>query len=396
MIRGIDDLEVSGSVVFVRCDLNVPIEDGQITDDGRIRASLPTLKNLLERGAKVVVLAHLGRPKGKPESKYSLAPAAARLSELLGKPVSLAEDVAGQSAQATVASLSDGQIAMLENVRFDERETGEASARKELAKAWATLGDLYVSDGFGVVHREQASVTDLAKELPHAAGLLVKAEADIFAKVLSDPERPYAVVLGGSKVSDKLKVIDNLISNVDRLLIGGGMCFTFLAAKGLSVGSSLLETDQIDNVREILSRAQKLNVEIVLPTDIVVADAFTADANTQVVSAENIPDGWMGLDIGPDSIALFERSLADAKTIMWNGPMGVFEMSAFAAGTKAVAVAMTKNSGMTVVGGGDSAAAVRLLGIDESSFSHISTGGGASLEYLEGKELPGLSVLEDN
>ena len=396
MIRGIDDLEVSGSVVFVRCDLNVPIEDGQITDDGRIRASLPTLKNLLERGAKVVVLAHLGRPKGKPESKYSLAPAAARLSEILGKPVSLAEDVAGQSAQATVASLSDGQIAMLENVRFDERETGEASARKELAKAWATLGDLYVSDGFGVVHREQASVTDLAKELPHAAGLLVKAEADIFAKVLSDPERPYAVVLGGSKVSDKLKVIDNLISNVDRLLIGGGMCFTFLAAKGFSVGSSLLETDQIDNVREILSRAQKLNVEIVLPTDIVVADAFAADANTQVVSAENIPDGWMGLDIGPDSIALFESSLADAKTIMWNGPMGVFEMSAFAAGTKAVAVAMTKNSGMTVVGGGDSAAAVRLLGIDESGFSHISTGGGASLEYLEGKELPGLSVLEDN
>ena len=396
MIRGIDDLEVSGRVVFVRCDLNVPIEDGQITDDGRIRASLPTLKNLLDRGAKVVVLAHLGRPKGKPEPKYSLAPAAARLSDLLGMPVSLSEDVAGQSAQATVASLSDGQIAMLENVRFDERETGEASARKELAKAWATLGDLYVSDGFGVVHREQASVTDLANELPHAAGLLVKAEADIFAKVLSNPERPYAVVLGGSKVSDKLKVIDNLISNVDRLLIGGGMCFTFLAAKGFSVGSSLLETDQIDNVKEILSRAQELNVEIVLPTDIVVADTFAADANTQVVSAESIPDGWMGLDIGPDSIALFERSLADAKTIMWNGPMGVFEMTAFAAGTKAVAVAMTKNSGMTVVGGGDSAAAVRLLGIDESGFSHISTGGGASLEYLEGKELPGLSVLEDN
>jgi phosphoglycerate kinase len=311
-------------------------------------------------------------------------------------PVPLAEDVAGQSAQTTVASLSDGQIAMLENVRFDERETGEASARQELAKAWAKLGDLFVSDGFGVVHREQASVTDLANELPHAAGLLVKAEADIFAKVLSNPERPYAVVLGGSKVSDKLKVIDNLISNVDRLLIGGGMCFTFLAAKGFSVGSSLLETNQIDNVKEILSRAQELNVEIVLPTDIVVADAFAADANSKVVSAENIPDGWMGLDIGPDSIALFENSLADAKTIMWNGPMGVFEMTAFAAGTKAVAVAMTKNSGMTVVGGGDSAAAVRLLGIDESGFSHISTGGGASLEYLEGKELPGLSVLEDN
>jgi phosphoglycerate kinase len=311
-------------------------------------------------------------------------------------PVSLAEDVAGQSAQATVASLSDGQIAMLENVRFDERETGDSAARIELAKAWAKLGDLYVSDGFGVVHREQASVTDLANELPHAAGLLVKAEADVFAKVLSNPERPYAVVLGGSKVSDKLKVIDNLISNVDRLLIGGGMCFTFLAAKGLSVGSSLLEADQIENVKEILKRAEKLNVEIVLPVDILVADAFAADANIQCVSAEHIPDGWMGLDIGPDSIARFESSLADAKTIMWNGPMGVFEMPAFAAGTKAVAVAMTKNAGMTVVGGGDSAAAVRLLGIDESAFSHISTGGGASLEYLEGKELPGLSVLEDN
>jgi phosphoglycerate kinase len=396
MIRGIDDLEVSGKVVLVRCDLNVPIEDGQISDDGRIRASLPTLKNLLERDAKVVVLAHLGRPKGKPDPKYSLAPAAARLSQLLEMPVSLAEDVAGQSAQAVVASLAAGQIAMLENVRFDERETGDASARQDLAKTWALLGDLYVSDGFGVVHREQASVTEIANELPHAAGLLVKAEADIFAKVLSNPERPYVVVLGGSKVSDKLKVIDNLISNVDRLLIGGGMCFTFLAAKGYSVGSSLLETDQIENVKAILSRAQKLNVEIVLPTDVVIADAFAANANTQVVSADNIPDGWMGLDIGPDSIARFESSLADAKTIMWNGPMGVFEMSAFATGTRAVAVAMTKNSGMTVVGGGDSAAAVRLLGIDESAFSHISTGGGASLEYLEGKELPGLSVLEDN
>ena len=396
MIRGISDLEVSGKVVFVRCDLNVPIEDEQITDDGRIRASLPTLKNLLDRGAKVVVLAHLGRPKGKPEAKYSLAPVATRLSELLGMSVPLAKDVAGPSAQAVVTSLNDGQIAMLENVRFDERETGQASARQELAKSWAKLGDLYVSDGFGVVHREQASVTDLANELPHAAGLLVKAEADVFAKVLRNPERPYAVVLGGSKVSDKLKVIDNLISNVDRLLIGGGMCFTFLAAKGYSVGASLLETDQIANVNEIMNRARKLNVEIVLPTDIVVGDAFAPDAKTQIVSAENIPDGWMGLDIGPESIAQFQTSLADAKTIMWNGPIGVFEMSAFAAGTKAVALAMTYNSGMTVVGGGDSAAAVRLLGIDEAAFSHISTGGGASLEYLEGKELPGLSVLEDN
>jgi phosphoglycerate kinase len=285
---------------------------------------------------------------------------------------------------------------MLENVRFDARETGDSAARKELAQEWAKLGDLYVSDGFGVVHREQASVTDLAQELPHAAGLLVKAEADVFAKVLSSPERPYVVVLGGSKVSDKLKVIDNLISNVDRLLIGGGMCFTFLAANGHSVGSSLLETDQIENVKDILKRANELNVEIVLPVDVVVADAFAADANTQQVAADSIPDGWMGLDIGPKTIALFASRLADAKTIMWNGPMGVFEMTAFASGTKAIALAMTNNNGMTVVGGGDSAAAVRLLGIDESAFSHISTGGGASLEYLEGKELPGLSVLEDN
>ncbi len=396
MIRGIDDLEVSGKVVFVRCDLNVPIEDGQITDDGRILASLPTLKNLADRGARVVILAHLGRPKGKPDDKYSLAPAAVRLGELLGAQVRLATDVCGNSTAETISALADGQIAMLENVRFDERETGEASARQELAKIWAGLGDLFVSDGFGVVHRKQASVTDLAELLPHAAGLLVKAEADVFAKVLRSPERPYSVVLGGSKVSDKLKVIDNLISNVDRLLIGGGMCFTFLAANGYSVGSSLLETDQIDNVKDILSRAKQLNVEIVLPTDIVVADAFSADATTQVVPVSDIPDGWMGLDIGPGTIQLFEEKLVDAKTIIWNGPMGVFEMSAFAAGTKAVADAMTKNSGMTVVGGGDSAAAVRLLGVDESAFTHISTGGGASLEFLEGKELPGLSVLEDN
>ena len=396
MIRGIDDLDVSGKVVFVRCDLNVPLDDGQITDDGRIRASLATLKNLSERQARVVVLAHIGRPDGKPDPRYSLTPAATRLGELLGSNIALATDVCGDSAQAIVASLNDGQIAMLENVRFDVRETGDASARKELAKAWAALGDLYVSDGFGVVHRKQASVTDLAEELPHAAGLLVKAEADVFAKVLSNPERPYAVVLGGSKVSDKLKVIDNLISNVDRLLIGGGLCFTFLAAKGYSVGSSLLETDQIANVKAILERADELNVEIQLPVDVIVADSFSADAKTQLVAAESIPDGWMGLDIGPESIRLFESRLIDAKTIIWNGPMGVFEMPAFAAGTKAVAVAMTKNSGLTVVGGGDSAAAVRLLGINESGFSHISTGGGASLEFLEGKELPGLSVLEDN
>lgn len=396
MIRGIDDLDVLGKVVFVRCDLNVPLDDGQITDDGRVRASLATLKKLSERGARVVVLAHLGRPDGKPDPRYSLTPAAARLGELLGSNIPLATDVCGESAQSTIAALSNGQIAMLENVRFDDRETGDAGARQELAKAWADLGDLYVSDGFGVVHRKQASVTDLAQVLPHAAGLLVKAEADVFAKVLRNPERPYAVVLGGSKVSDKLKVLDNLIANVDRLLIGGGMCFTFLAAKGYDVGSSLLETDQIENVKGILERANELNVEIQLPVDVIVADSFSGDAQTQCVAVENIPDGWMGLDIGPDSIELFESRLVDAKTIIWNGPMGVFEMPAFAAGTKAVAVAMTQNSGLTVVGGGDSAAAVRLLGIDESGFSHISTGGGASLEFLEGKELPGLSVLEDN
>jgi phosphoglycerate kinase len=396
MIRGINDLEVSGKVVFVRCDLNVPLDGGKITDDGRIRASVATLANLLERGARVVVLAHLGRPNGKPESKYSLAPVATRLGELLGREVNLANDVCGESAQTTISKLSNGQIAMLENVRFDERETGDARSRKELAKAWAALGDIYVSDGFGVVHREQASVTDLARELPHAAGLLVKAEADVFAKVLNGPERPYVVVLGGSKVSDKLKVIDNLIASVDRLLIGGGMCFTFLAAQGHQVGSSLLETDQIANVAEILDRAKELNVEIVLPVDIMVADAFAADANSQCVSVQSIPDGWMGLDIGPETIQIFENNLTDAKTTIWNGPMGVFEMSAFASGTKAVAVAMTKNSGLTIVGGGDSAAAIRVLEIEESGFSHISTGGGASLEFLEGKELPGLSVLEDN
>lgn len=396
MIRGISDLEVSGKVVFVRCDLNVPIENGQITDDGRIRASLPTLNNLLDRGAKVVVLAHLGRPNGKPEAKYSLAPAATRLSELLETSVALATDIAGPGAQSVVSSLQDGEIAMLENVRFDERETGNSTQREELAKEWASLGDLFVSDGFGVVHRAQASVTELALELPHAAGLLVKAESDVFSKVLSNPERPYVVVLGGSKVSDKLKVIDNLLANVDRLLIGGGMCFTFLAAKGHAVGSSLLETDQIANVKEILDRADKLKVEIKLPVDVVVADAFASDANTQCVPVDSIPSDWMGLDIGPETIKDFEAGLSDAKTIVWNGPMGVFEMPAFAAGTKAVAEAMTRNTGMTVVGGGDSAAAVRLLGVAESGFSHISTGGGASLEYLEGKELPGLSVLEDN
>ena len=396
-IRGIDELDVAGQTVIVRSDLNVPLDGKTITDDGRIRASIPTIKSLIDRGAKVVVLAHLGRPKGEPEDKYSLAPAAIRLGELLGKSVTLVPVVSGPEAVSAITNAANGDVLMLENVRFDARETSkDAAQRTSLAKEWASLADLYVSDGFGVVHREQASVTDLAKELPHAAGYLVEAEAKVFAKVLGNPDRPYVVVLGGSKVSDKLGVIENLVNSVDRLIVGGGMCFTFLAANGHSVGASLLEEDQIANVKDLISRAKTKGVEIVIPVDVVVADKFAADANTQVVSADQIPDGWMGLDIGPKSVALFTEKLSDAKTVVWNGPMGVFEMPAFANGTKEVAIAITKVSGTTVVGGGDSAAAVRLLGIDESGFTHISTGGGASLEYLEGKTLPGLAVLEDN
>ena len=396
-IRGIDELDVAGKTVIVRSDLNVPLDGKIITDDGRIKASIPTIKSLSDRGAKVVVLAHLGRPKGEPDDKYSLGPAATRLGELLGKTVQLVPVPSGPAANVAVDAASAGDVLMLENVRFDARETSkDASERASLAAEWASLADIYVSDGFGVVHREQASVTDLAKALPHAAGYLVEAEAKVFAKVLQNPDRPYVVVLGGSKVSDKLGVIENLINSVDRLIVGGGMCFTFLAANGHSVGSSLLEEDQIDTVKDLIARATSKGVEIVIPVDVVVADKFAADAATQIVSADQIPDGWMGLDIGPKSVELFASKLADAKTVVWNGPMGVFEMSAFANGTKSVAIAITKVDGTTVVGGGDSAAAVRLLGIDEKGFSHISTGGGASLEYLEGKTLPGLSVLEDN
>ena len=396
-IRGISDLNVSGQVVFVRSDLNVPLDGSKITDDGRIRASLPTISALSKSGAKVVVLAHLGRPKGEPDEKYSLAPAAQRMAELLGAEVPLAPAVFGPIAKSMIEAMANGDVIMLENVRFDARETSkDPVAREELAAEWAAMGDLFVSDGFGVVHREQASVTELAKALPHAAGLLVESETKVFRKVLTDPERPYVVVLGGSKVSDKLGVIENLMKSVDRIIVGGGMCFTFLAAKGLSVGSSLLEDDQIETVRNLISVAEATGVEIVLPIDLTVADKFAADAATQVVAAESIPDGWMGLDIGPASISLFESKILDAKTIVWNGPMGVFEMPAFASGTRAVAQAMTQVDGMTVVGGGDSAAAVRLLGIPESGFTHISTGGGASLEFLEGKTLPGISVLEDN
>ena len=397
----IDDLDVAGRRVLVRTDFNVPLEtlaDGRrhITDDGRIRAALPTITALRGRGARVILAAHLGRPKGGPSPELSLAPVAERLGELLGVKVVLAGDVSGASAQACVSDMVDGDVVLLENVRFDDRETSKDPAvRGELARELASLADVFVSDGFGVVHREQASVTDVARLLPHAAGNLVLGEARVFNKVLSDPDRPYVVILGGSKVSDKLGVINNLLTKVDRLLVGGGMCFTFLAAMGYGVGSSLLEADQIDTVRGLIAQAEQRGVELVLPVDIVVATAFAPDAEHKVVAANAIEDGWMGLDIGPTSRELFAARIADAKTVVWNGPMGVFEMAAFAQGTRAVAEAIAHVDGLTVVGGGDSAAAVRLLGVDESGFTHISTGGGASLELLEGRVLPGLAVLED-
>lgn len=399
-MKSIDTLgDLRGKRVLVRSDFNVPLDGTTITDDGRIRAALPTLKALLDGGARVIVTAHLGRPKGAPEAKYSLAPVAARLSELLGQPVVLADDVVGESAKAVVAALADGEIALLENIRFDARETSKDDAvRGELADELAAFADAFVSDGFGVVHRKQASVYDVALRLPHAAGYLVVNEVSSLRKATDDPERPYVVVLGGSKVSDKLGVIANLMTKADRLLIGGGMVFTFLAAKGYSVGTSLLEEDQIETVKGYLEQATAAGVEIVLPTDIVVADAFAADAAHDVVPAEAMPDGRIGLDIGPDSAALFAAKLADAKTIVWNGPPGVFEMEPFAAGTRAVAQAIIdagRAGAFSIVGGGDTAAAVRRLGFDEAGFGHISTGGGASLELLEGKALPGIAVLED-
>jgi phosphoglycerate kinase len=399
-MKTIDSLgDLRGKRVLVRSDFNVPLDGTTITDDGRIRAALPTLTRLVDAGARVVVTAHLGRPKGSPDPQYSLAPVAARLGELLGQDVALASDLVGESAQATVAALADGQVALLENVRFDARETSKVDGeREELAAELAQLADAFVSDGFGVVHRKQASVYDIAKVLPAAAGDLVLNEVESLSRATTTPERPYAVALGGSKVSDKLGVIANLLTKADRLLIGGGMVFTFLAAKGWSVGSSLLEEDQVDVVKGYLKQAEAAGVEIVLPTDIVAADSFGDDAPHTTVPAESIPDGKMGLDIGPESGSLFAAKLADARTIAWNGPMGVFEFDAFAAGTRAVAqgiVDATSAGAFSIVGGGDSAAAVRLLGFDENGFSHISTGGGASLELLEGKELPGLTVLAD-
>jgi len=391
--------DVQGKRVLVRSDLNVPLEaqdDGskRITDDGRIRASLPTIRQLAESGARVVVMAHLGRPKGAPDPAYSLAPVAARLSELLGAPVSFATDTVGESAQAVVAGLQDGQVALLENVRFNAGETSKDEAeRAAFADQLAALGDAFVSDGFGVVHRKQASVYDVAQRLPHAMGGLVAAEIDVLRRLTESPERPYVVVLGGSKVSDKLAVIDNLLGKADRLLIGGGMVFTFLKAQGHEVGTSLLEDDQVDACREYLRRAEDTGVEIMLPTDIVVGASFSAEAEPVVVPAGAIPDDMMGLDIGPDSGAAFAGAIREARTVFWNGPMGVFEFPSFAAGTRAVAQALTEIDGLSVVGGGDSAAAVRQLGFAEDAFGHISTGGGASLEYLEGKTLPGIDVL---
>ena len=386
--------DVRGRRVLVRSDLNVPLEDGRITDDGRIRASVPTIEELADAGARVVVVAHLGRPKGAPDPQYSLRPVAARLGELLGADVAFAEDTVGESAEAVVTALEDGQVAVLENVRFNEGETSkDDSVRGTFADQLAALADAFVSDGFGVVHRKQASVYDVAQRLPHAMGGLVETEISVLRRLTGDPERPYVVVLGGSKVSDKLGVIDNLLGKADTLLIGGGMVFTFLRAQGHEVGASLLEEDQLDTCRSYLQRAEESGVRIVLPTDIVVAPELKADATPTVVPADAIPSDQLGLDIGPDSAKAFADALSGARTVFWNGPMGVFEFDAFAAGTRAVAEALTKVDGLSVVGGGDSAAAVRRLGFDESAFGHISTGGGASLEYLEGKPLPGIDVL---
>lgn len=406
MTTPLADLEVAGRIVAVRCDLNVPLRQDNggegdsggvvITDDGRIRASIPTLEDLLIRGARVVVLAHLGRPKGQVDDALSLEPVAARLAELLNRPVRFIRQMSGPDLAKAVRSLSDGEIALVENVRFDSRETSKfAEERAALADDWATWAEAFVSDGFGVVHREQASVTDLARRVPRAAGLLVDRERKAFARVLSEPERPYAVVLGGSKVSDKLGVIEHLLDRVDMLLIGGGMAFTFLRAQGHPVGRSLLEESMLGTVEEILQRAAERGVRILLPVDVVVAERISEDASSAIVDVEAIPDDMMGLDIGPRTIAEFSAAISQARTIVWNGPMGVFEVSSFAEGTRAIAEAIAASDAFTVVGGGDSAAAIRALDIGEDRFGHISTGGGASLELLEGKDLSGLVVLEE-
>ncbi|MFE1248174.1 phosphoglycerate kinase [Streptomyces sp. NPDC058735] len=403
-MKTIDELlagGVAGRRVFVRADLNVPLDGTTITDDGRIRAVLPTVEALAEAGARVVVASHLGRPKGTPDPAFSLAPAAARLGELLGAEVAFATDTVGDSAQAVVAGLADGQVAVVENLRFNAGETSKDDAeRAAFADRLAALADVYVGDGFGAVHRKHASVFDLPARLPHYAGHLIATEVGVLKKLTDDVERPYAVVLGGAKVSDKLAVIDQLLGRADRLLIGGGMVFTFLKAKGYEIGSSLVQEDQLQAVQEYIARAEKNGVELVLPADVVVAPEFPdlktkAPAQATTVAADAMPAGRMGLDIGPQSRKLYASKIADAATVFWNGPMGVFEHPEFAEGTKAVAQALLDSRAFTVVGGGDSAAAVRILGFDENAFGHISTGGGASLEYLEGKTLPGLAALED-
>jgi phosphoglycerate kinase len=396
-VKSVSDLgDLTGMRVLIRCDLNVPLDGETITDDGRIRASLPTLKELRDSGARVIVLAHLGRPKGQVNPKYSLAPVAKRLSELLDAEVNLASDVVGESARDVAARLSDGDVGMLENVRYEPgEESKDESARGALADRYAALGDVFVSDGFGVVHRKQASVYDIATRLPHAAGKLVEAELEVLRQLTEMPASPYVVALGGAKVSDKLAVIANLIKTADTLVIGGGMAFTFLAAQGYEVGKSLLEQDQIETVRGYLNAAAAGGKQIVLPSDIVVAPEVSADAAPTIVFADAIPADQFGLDIGPDSARVFAGVIRKAKTVFWNGPMGVAEWQSFAAGTRAVAQAATEIDGLSVIGGGDTAAAVRDLGFRDDEFGHISTGGGASLEYLEGKTLPGLAVLDD-
>ena len=392
---------LDGKRVIIRCDLNVPLDGTTITDDGRIVASVPTIKYLVEQRAKVIVISHLGRPEGAPEAKYSLEPAATRLGELLGQPVIFATDTVGADAKGAVKALASGGVAVLENLRFNPGETSkDADERKAFAAQLAEFADFFVSDGFGVVHRKQASVYELAQLLPSAAGFLIEKEVEVAHRLTTAPERPYTVVLGGSKVSDKLGVIDNLLPSVNKLCVGGGMVFTFLAAQGHSVGSSLLEKDQIETCQNYLKRAAELGVEVVLPTDIVVASKFGADAEVAITAADAIessPFGatGLGLDIGPVSAKHFAEVIRGSKTVFWNGPMGVFEIDKFANGTRAVAAALTEVDGLSVVGGGDSAAAVRILGFKDEQFGHISTGGGASLEYLEGKSLPGLEVLND-
>lgn len=400
-MKTIDDIDVANQRVLLRADLNAPMKQDasgimQITDDGRLKASVTTINDLRRMNAKIIILAHLGRPKGERKPELSLKPIAKRLSELVGTSITFIDDLNGAHTSITVNALKPGEIAMVENIRFEKDETSkDAAERQRLAKVLATLGDVFVIDGFGVVHREQASVTDIARLLPKAAGRLVQAEQKAFNKVLKNPDRPYVVVLGGSKVSDKLGVINNLISKVDKLLIGGGMAFTFLKAQGFEVGDSLLEVDRIDEVKQLMKTAQEKNVEIVLPVDVVISTELDGSAPVSVVDAHQIPVGQKGLDIGPKTSELFANKIREAKTVVWNGPMGVFEVNAFASGTKTVAQALANSDAYSVVGGGDSAAAIRLLGLDESKFDHISTGGGASLELLEGKVLPGLAVLEE-